>query len=576
MAKVNLLNTDTKSFLDLIGNGKVYRVPPYQRDYSWHEEQWEDLWQDIDALRGRADERHYMGAMVVEGRSDREFLIIDGQQRIATLSVLALAILERLKALADAGKDTVDNQERLRALRARFIGEKDPTSLTESSKLFLNVTDDAFYQDYLVQLRAPPNPRSLPTSNRALWECFQYFRRCIERNPELNSSGAALSALLNETVARQLLFILIVVEDDLNAYTVFETLNARGLELSATDLLKNYLFSRVRGQQDLDALGRRWHRLVTTVRQDKFPEFLRYHLLCEEPKIRQQRLFKLVRDRVKTPAEVFDLVDRLEARAELFAAVGDADHEYWRELPDSQGHVHELRLFRVRQPMPALFAAWERWGRADFVRLLKLIGVFSFRYTIVSGLNPNDLEPLYHELARGILSGAINGPAAAFGVLQRLYPSDEKFTSDFAELTLRTSGQSAKLARYVLCRIESQASGVNRDWLTDPATIEHVLPENPRQDWEAAIPLDRQAQAAYRVGNLTLLEKRLNRDAGNQRFEHKLPLYAQSAYRMTLAIHEHAPPEWTVAAIDERQRQMAKRAVATWRTGFEKDAGSAG
>lgn len=569
MAKVNLLNTDTKSFLDLIGNGKVYRVPPYQRDYSWREEQWEDLWQDIEALRDQPDERHYMGAMVVEGRSDREFLIIDGQQRIATLSVLALAILGRLKHLAHAGHDPADNLERLRQLRARFVGEKDPTSLTESSKLFLNVTDDAFYQDYLVQLRAPPNPRSLPTSNRALWECFQYFRRCIERDAELSSSGAALSALLNESVARQLLFILIVVEDDLNAYTVFETLNARGLELSATDLLKNYLFSRVRGKQDLDALGRRWHRLLTTVRQDKFPEFLRYHLLCEEPKIRQQRLFKLVRDRVKSGEDVFALVDRLEARAELFAAVGDADHEYWKELADAQPHVRELLLFRVRQPIPALFAAWERWDRADFVRLLKLIGVFSFRYTIVSGLNPNDLEPLYHELAKGILAGTVAGPSSAFTVLRRLYPSDDKFRADFIELTLRTSGQSAKLARYVLCRIESMASGINRDWLSDPATIEHVLPENPSQAWESAISVDRQTQMVYRVGNLTLLEKRLNRDAGNRPFAEKLDVYRQSEYRMTRALEEHAPDEWTTAAIEARQRRLADRAVAVWRTDFE-------
>lgn len=574
MAKANLLNTDTKSFLDLIGNGKIYRVPPYQRDYSWTEEQWEDLWQDIEELRKQPDDRHYMGAMVVEGRSDREFLIIDGQQRIATLSVLALAILARLKHLADTGQNTADNRERLHQLRARFIGEKDPTSLTESSKLFLNVTDDAFYQDYLVQLRAPPNPRSLPTSNRALWECFVYFRRCIERDPELSGSGAALSALLNESVARQLLFILIVVENDLNAYTVFETLNARGLELSATDLLKNYLFSRVRGQQDLDALGRRWHRLVTTVRQDKFPEFLRYHLLCEEPKIRQQRLFKLVRERVTRAEDVFALVDKLEARAELFAAVGDADHEYWKDLVGARALVQELMLFRVRQPMPALFAAWECWDRADFVRLLKLIGVFSFRYTIVSGLNPNDLEPLYHELAKGILSGAVAGPPAAFAVLRRLYPSDDKFLADFIELSLRTSGQSAKLARYVLCRIESQVSGNNRDWLSDPATIEHILPENPVHGWDASISIERQSQVLYRVGNLTLLEKHLNRDAGNRLFDEKLSIFKQSKYQMTRMLEQHAPTEWTVAAIEQRQRRLAERAVAVWRTGFEETRGA--
>ena len=317
-----------------------------------------------------------------------------------------------------------------------------------------------------------------------------------------------------------------------------------------------------------DALGRRWYRLVTTVRQDKFPEFLRYHLLCEEPKIRQQRLFKLVRDRIGDTQDVFELVNKLEGRAELFAAIGDADHEYWKDVPDAQACVRELLLFRVRQPIPALFAAWECWNRADFVRLLKLIGVFSFRYTIVSGLNPNDLEPLYHELAKGILSGAVTGPSGAFGVLQRLYPSDQKFQADFVELSLRTSGQSAKLARYVLCRIESQNTGIPRDWLSDPATIEHVLPENPQQEWEASIPLERQAQSVYRVGNLTLLEKRLNRDAQNQPFKEKVSFYAQSAYQMSKMLEQYAPEEWNVATIEARQLRLAKNAVSAWRSGY--------
>src|SRR5208337_1236882 len=73
MARANLLNTRTTNLLDLVGNGRLYRVPPYQRDYSWEVEQWEDLWNDILELRGRPDDRHYMGALVAEGKSDREF-----------------------------------------------------------------------------------------------------------------------------------------------------------------------------------------------------------------------------------------------------------------------------------------------------------------------------------------------------------------------------------------------------------------------------------------------------------------------------------------------------------------------
>ena len=124
MAKTNLLNTRTTNFLELVGNGKIYRVPPYQRDYSWEEEQWEDLWNDIIELRGRPDDRHYMGALVVEGQSDREFLIIDGQQRLATLSILALTAIQHLEGMANAGREPDANRERSIGLRSRFIDEK--------------------------------------------------------------------------------------------------------------------------------------------------------------------------------------------------------------------------------------------------------------------------------------------------------------------------------------------------------------------------------------------------------------------------------------------------------------------
>ena len=189
-------------------------------------------------------------------------------------------------------------------------------------------------------------------------------------------------------------FILITVDDELNAYTVFETLNARGLELTTTDLLKNYLFSRVRVTADLEALQRRWQQLIATVGQERFPRFLRYHLLCEQPKVRSQRLFKLVRDRTKSAEDVFTLLDQLESRAELFAAVLDSSHGYWIELPEAKPYIREINLFRVQQMMPLLV---HRLGaishESDFVRVLKLVSVISFRYTIVSGLNTNPLEP---------------------------------------------------------------------------------------------------------------------------------------------------------------------------------------
>jgi hypothetical protein len=568
MAKSNLLNTSTATFLELIGNGRTYRVPPYQRDYSWTEEQWEDLWTDLTDQAEQPEDTHYMGALVVESQSDREFAVIDGQQRLATLSLMALAVIGYLQDLAAAGIDAEANRERAAALRTKFIGEKDPASLVEASKLALNATDNAFYQDYLVQLRKPLNARGLPKSNRLLWECFSYFRRQVEAWLGTPADGTRLARLLSEAAGRQLMFIRIVVDDEMNAYTVFETLNARGLELSATDLLKNYLFSRLRTTADLEALQRRWTALIATVQQERFPEFLRYHLQCQLPRVRSPRLFKLVRETVRDGAGVFALLEALERRAEVFAALFDPQHAYWIERRDSAGHVRDLNVLRVRQMTPLVFAAWEKMDEADFARLMKLLVVVLFRYSAVSGLNTNSLERVFHEAAKALLDDRIRDPAGVFQELQSIYVDDERFEQDFARLAPDRSGQGKKLVRYILARLESDASGRPCDPDTDSGTVEHVLPENPSAEWEAGFPRDAWERSVDRLGNLTWLEPALNRRIGNADFLAKCEAYRSSAYSLSRELGDLGGEAWTPARLDARQAQMARRAVHLWRADF--------
>lgn len=564
----NLLDTRTIDFMELIGNGRSYRVPPYQRDYSWNEEQWEDLWNDIVELRQQPRERHYMGALVVEAVSDRDFQVIDGQQRLATLSIFALAVISELQDMAERGTDTAPNTERAEGLRARFIGDKDPASLVESSRLSLNDTDDDFFQEYLVQLRQPLSPRRLPKSNQLLWRCYSYFKNQLAANPELLRDGRTLASVLSETVARQLLFILITVDDALNAYTVFETLNARGLELTTTDLLKNHLFSRVRVPADLDSLQRRWRPLLERVGQNRFPEFLRYHLLCELPKVRGRRLFKVLRQRAKDAPEVFQLVESLESRAELFAAVLDPNHEYWAEQPAARPYVRELNLLRAKQMMPMLFAAWEALPRDQFVSVLRIATVISFRY-MISELNANALEPAYHRAAKAILDGKATKPRGVFRSLREIYVNDERMKRDFGQRALVARGGRKKLVKHILARLEGDASGRDCDPETDPGTIEHILPEAPTDVWMELFDEETVDGMISRLGNLTLLEASKNREIQNAPYTEKVGVFADSAYSLTQAVVAIAPEEWTPGLIEERQRQLAERAVHLWRCDFD-------
>lgn len=119
MAVNNLLNTSTVSFSDIIGNGKIYQVPAYQRDYSWKKDNWEDLWNDIIAI-SEGEAVHYMGSIVLQNKGDKVFTIIDGQQRLATLSLVVLATIKLIQDFAEKGIDSIANQERINLLSSKF------------------------------------------------------------------------------------------------------------------------------------------------------------------------------------------------------------------------------------------------------------------------------------------------------------------------------------------------------------------------------------------------------------------------------------------------------------------------
>jgi uncharacterized protein with ParB-like and HNH nuclease domain len=123
-------NTSNSTFRQLLGNGLTYRIPPFQRDYCWTDEEWDDLWQDMVALfEEDAEPAHYMGYLVLQSTDSEHFQIIDGQQRITTISIMILAGLSYLQDLANAGLDADNNRRRKEQFQNSYIGYIDPVTL---------------------------------------------------------------------------------------------------------------------------------------------------------------------------------------------------------------------------------------------------------------------------------------------------------------------------------------------------------------------------------------------------------------------------------------------------------------
>ncbi len=573
MAKTNVLDTDTVNFGDIIGNGKIYRVPLYQRDYSWEEENWDDLWQDIINLQDNSSNYHYMGAIVLQdGSNEKEFFIIDGQQRLVTLSIIAIAVIEKIRQLKESGIETAENEERVSLLRNDYLGRKNPSSLFYSSKLFLNKNNDNFYQTNLLQFKKPINPKSLNDSDKLLWHGYNYFLSKLSELEYLKT-GRNFSDFLTESVARQLLFIQISVQDEINAYTVFETLNARGVELTSTDLLKNYLFSLIKSENDLQHIQKQWEKISDTVSIKKLPEFLRVYINSKEKLIRKDGLFKAIKNKFENKNnerenKVIALLDELEKFSYFYQALSQPNHDLWRIddscAKDIRNAIKIIDLFKVKQIYPLLFAAYDKFYLTSpdkFYKVLDICLVISFRYNIIGGKNPNELEKTYNEAAIKINDGSIKSPQQIFQALKRVYISDDIFINDFSYKTIKTNS-GKRLIRYILFTLEFNVSSHNYDFDDDLATIEHILPENPSEIWESVFPYKEWESNVYRLGNYTLLEQKINREIKNKSYIEKQSFYQNSQYQITQDIQS---AQWNRDSLQLRQENMAKMATLAWR-----------
>ena len=559
-------NTTNSTFRQLMGNGMSYRVPLFQRDYSWGIDEWDDLWQDLVALFGEDPEpAHYMGYLVLQSADNRVFDIIDGQQRMTTLSLLMLAAVAHLTDLAVPADPEDPQHRRAEQLRSNYIGYLDPVSLVPRSKLTLNRHNDRFYQDYLVPLESLPQ-RGLNASERLLRRAFLWFREHIKERS--GDDGESVARFVDGAVDK-LFFTIITVTDELNAFKVFETLNARGVRLSATDLLKNYLFSVVSRdnahEAEINNLESRWEGVVGLLGSEGFPEFLRVFWNSRNKLVRKADLFKTMRSTIGDRAKVFQLIRDMDRHARVYSALRSPEDASW--TPEERNSLAQLQMFNVRQPLALLLVAFEQFAerdRAGFGRFLQAIAVVSFRYNVICGRQSNEQEVVYNQIARELSAGEIVSVQAAIAKLRPVYPEDAEFRAAFADKALRTtSARNNKVVRFILFRLEAQLSGQHFEFESAKYGIEHVLPENPSDDWHQFDDQKRE-DSTYRLGNMTLLTTTDNRDLGNSGYAEKRLVYQQSDFAITRKLAEDFDA-WTVEKIHSHQAWMARQATGIWR-----------
>ena len=557
---IGIQDSTTNHFGSLIRSGGKYIIPKFQRDYSWDMEQWDDLWQDIESMIAEKGE-HYMGYLVLQTLNGKDCLVIDGQQRFTTITMIILAAIKSIQGLIDKGIEVEENEQRIKTLKDTYIGNVDPVSLEYDNILVLNRNNNGYYKEYIVKL-GELRLRNTSYTEKLMKKCFEWYERQLINKFQ---SGREYAEFITYIVDN-LYFTIIRVSNEMNAFRVFETLNARGVQLSSADLLKNYLFSLVDNTSShpdrILTLEEKWSSLTKNIQAEKLPDFIRYYWNSKNKTVRSSDLFKAIRDKIKTDSEVFALINEMMGYSDVYMALRNANDELWHGNRDIAENIELLNLFNLKQPYSLLMAAYKTLDFGTFGRLLNDVIVIGVRYSVICAKNPNDIERVYNTIAVRISADKNYSRI----LLKDVYVDDNEFLPIFNHKSFIENSRNNKIVRYILGKYERFKGGsrdVNFNSETD--TVEHILPQNPGEEWgDNNYEFD---SLIYRLGNLCLLEKAYNRDLENKPYSDKKEVFSQSAFETTKSIPEDYS-EWNADAINRRQQQMGNCAKSIWKIDF--------
>ncbi|CAN2042127.1 DUF262 domain-containing protein [Candidatus Magnetomoraceae bacterium gMMP-15] len=552
-----LMEPTNQTFQELISNSVKYTVPRFQRDYAWTQEQWEDLWADIESLED--EDYHYMGYIVLQRKGHHDFEVIDGQQRLVTLSMVVLAAMKQIKNLVEKAAEKQENEERLQVLTDRFIGSKNPISLKVDNKLSLNRNNGTHFKAICSNLEAP-NKRGLTQTNKLLHKAFHFFS-----DKKMGDTGVKIAEFI-EKLTSGMIFTKIVVQDDLNAYKVFETLNARGVQLSTPDLLKNYIFSVVTKNddvsiEDLNDLDESWSEIVSQLGESNYTDFIRYHHNFQTRSVTKKYLFASVRRLADTPKKAYAYLQSLTDYAPVYASLLNPYDEWWAHQEDAyrpaKKYLEGFSLFNIKQPFTILMAAFKKMPGQEFVKLVRYLYVLSIRYNVICHNSPNEQEKLYNQIAIKVFNGDY---ARASHVkngeeFKKLYPENDAFSNAF-EFHKMPTRRSSKKIRFLLSEIESYL-GHSVDYTK--TTLEHICPYHPEQNWHEYFGQGA-SDIQDRLGNVILLEKD---DLKRYVFKRKKGCYLKSPFRLAQKVAEY--DDWNLQNLNDYQTWLSEQAVNTWK-----------
>lgn len=574
-------------------NNEQYIIPTYQRRYSWHERQVWELIEDIGLIEG--GDTHLLGSIVcltghhTAGLNKLE--LVDGQQRLTTITILLECIRQRLDELEE--KDEAAEVARL--LSAKPLGGQAVRKVALDS---IDATDF----DRLVASDTQQELR-----NKQLELAFAVIRGWVaEQTPE--RLGSFLYRLKNQAIV-----IRLDVSEAKDAFKLFETINNRGLKLSSTDIIKNFLLGNAArfGEIALRAARESWTLLIQHLDGTNSDAFFRYYLMSlywvrltaaevvpnfkkvfmeqvhEARGLPERHLYADAEDEPSDedsetsddgvaaeldPAAVEqisfkDFLDRLVRSAKIYGElvlIKTSDAETNR-------HLRNLKMIKAVQTYGFLMhLRVGKCSKQHFREILRLTESFVLRRHVCRERS-NETEALFARLCAVDPGNPVPETRAAY---QERCPTDDKFRDEFA--TTSFTANLIERARYCLEQIEMSKHGEHKELQvlgTDNVHVEHIIPQKIKTkkakdefgDWVEYLGDKaelRHQKYVSRIGNLTICAGSLNIGASNNPFEKKKQAYKESAVKLTQELLRKS--HFRFKEVEIRSKELAEIAVKIW------------
>jgi hypothetical protein len=548
---------------ELFASGKQMRVPIWQRRYSWTKVEWDALWEDLDRLQQEPRLTHFIGSVVVRvvehPRSGMpeiadQFDLVDGQQRVTTLTILRASIRDRLAALQGGER---------RAVLTRQMLINDDKCDDHKPRLVLQRLDDPA----LCAVVSGGTPAEGLVS-----DAHQHFLRRLMKCDEQQLLA------LETTIQNRLRVVWIKLDAGDNAHRVFQTINAGGRPLRQADLVRNFFFLLLKGEGERFYQGH-WQHLEAGLDAGELERYFIAWTMSEGHSGSKDSLFDYFEGDLagseSTPQEVWSYGERLVEEAALYRRILGKDMD-----PDARV---ESALVWLRGwgtlPIEGLLLQILRLREAGRIDAASAAACFDLIYSFlarrfVAGNAPNlhksILRQVCHRLGKN--ERAMNGDIVEFlrvllsrGSELKRWPTDKEVVDQAGVGVLYTKAR-ASWANSVLARINSSMFKTSKHAPQDLSqfTVEHVMPQDLTSDWRSDLsewgvkdPSDLHARKLHVLGNLTLTL--INSELSNKRLGAKLDLLDDDTLRINKRLKVHK--SWTEASIVERSRELAGQLV---------------